>query len=151
MAYDAFVAAANEGRVLNQLGHVAREKVASEQTGGAYYAFDLVSPPGAGIPPHVHSREDEVIFVTEGEFEVFLGGKLIKAGPGSTLNFARGTPHAFKNTGSTPGKTMWVVTPGESYQNFFRELADIPPGPPDLAKVAALFSKYGMSVLPPPG
>jgi quercetin dioxygenase-like cupin family protein len=150
MTHPAFVAAAEEGRVLNQLGHIIREKITSEQTGGAYYAFDAVSAPGLGIPPHVHSREDEVIFVSEGEFEVFLGGNLINAGPGSTLNFARGTPHGFRNIGNKPGKTLWVVTPGESFQKFFRELAQVPPGPPDFPKIAALFGKYGMDILPPP-
>jgi quercetin dioxygenase-like cupin family protein len=146
----AFISAPAEGRVLNQLGHTAREIVTSEQSGGAYYVFDVISPPGLGIPPHVHSREDEVIFVLAGDFEVFLGGKVARAGAGSTLNFARGTPHGFRNVGETPGKTLWFVTPGASFQTFFRRLAELPPGPPDMAKVAALFAEFGMQVLPPP-
>ncbi len=108
----AFVVSAQDGRVMNELGHTATEKITSEQTGGAYYVFDLVSPPGGGIPPHVHSLEDEIIFVVDGDFEVFLDGKLFPAGPGAVMNFARGTAHAFTNVGTKPGKTRWVVTPG---------------------------------------
>jgi quercetin dioxygenase-like cupin family protein len=145
----AFIMAADQGRVLHQLGHTAREIVTGDQSGGAYYVFDLTSPPGLGIPPHVHSREDEVIHVVEGEFEVFLDGKVSRAGVGSTLNFARGTAHAFRNIGSTAGKTVWFVTPGGSFQAFFRKLAEVPPGPPDMAKIAALFAEFGMQILPP--
>jgi quercetin dioxygenase-like cupin family protein len=145
----AFVVSSQDGRVMNELGHTATEKITSEQTGGAYYVFDLVSPPGAGIPPHVHSLEDEVIFVVDGEFEVFLDGKLCAAGPGAVMNFARGTAHALTNVGKIPGKTTWVVTPGKSFQSFFRELAEVPPGPPDMGKIVALFGRYGMGVLPP--
>ncbi len=145
----AFIMPAGQGAVLNELGHTAWEKVTSEQTGGAYYVFELTSPPGLGIPPHVHSREDEVIFILDGEFEVFLDGTLHRATSGSTLNFARGTAHAFRNIGSTPGRTLWLVTPGASFQAFFRKLGQIPPGPPDPAKVGALFAEFGMEILPP--
>ncbi|NJM41434.1 MAG: cupin domain-containing protein [Anaerolineae bacterium] len=151
IANPAFVILPGEGQQLNELGHTAIEKVCSADTGGAYYAFEVISPAGIGIPPHVHSREDEVIYIIEGDYEVFLGGKVFRAGPGSVLNFARGTPHGFQNVGSTAGRTMWVVTPGASFEQFFHELAQVPPGPPDLQMIGALFGKYGMDVLPPPG
>jgi quercetin dioxygenase-like cupin family protein len=148
-SHSPFIIAADQGRVLNALGHTAREKITSSQTGGAYYVFDLTSPPGLGIPPHVHSREDEVIFVAAGELEVFLDGTVYRGNAGSTLNFARGTAHGFRNIGSTPAKTIWFVAPGASFQTFFRKLAEVPAGPPDMAKIAALFAEYGMKMLPP--
>jgi hypothetical protein len=97
----------------------------------------------------VHSREDEVIYIVDGELEVFLDGKVSRVGAGGTLNFARGTAHGFRNIGSAPGRTVWFVTPGGSFQSFFRKLAEVPPGPPDMAKIAALFAEFGMPVLPP--
>lgn len=147
----AFVILPGAGQHMNELGHTAIEKVRSADTGGAYYAFEVISPAGMGIPPHVHSREDEVIYVIEGDYEVFLGGKVFRAGPGSVLNFARGTAHGFQNVGRTAGRTVWVVTPGASFEKFFHELAQVPPGPPDLQMIGALFGKYGMDLLPPPG
>jgi quercetin dioxygenase-like cupin family protein len=147
----AYVVRSGEGYQLNELGHTAIEKIRSADSGGAYYAFEVISPPSLGIPPHVHSREDEVIYILEGEYEVFLGGELFRAGPGSVLHFARGTAHGFQNVGHTPGRTFWVVSPGASFEQFFHELAEVPPGPPDFPMIAALFGKYGMEVLPPPG
>jgi hypothetical protein len=67
------------------------------------------------------------------------------------MHFARGTPHGFANAGTTDGVTIWFVTPGTSFQAFFRELAQVPPGPPDVPALAALFGRYGMTLLPPPG
>ncbi|BCX04972.1 MAG: hypothetical protein KatS3mg053_2910 [Candidatus Roseilinea sp.] len=151
IANPAYVVLPGQGKQMNELGHTAIEKIGSADTGGAYYAFEVISPPGLGIPPHVHSREDEVITVLDGEYEIFLGGEVFRAGPGSVLNFARGTAHGFQNVGAKPGRTMWVVTPGASFEAFFHELAQVPPGPPDFPMIAALFGKYGMEVLPPPG
>jgi quercetin dioxygenase-like cupin family protein len=139
-----------EGKVMNILGHTATIKLGRDETNGDYYVFEVVSPPGFGIPPHVHQHEDEVIYVVEGEYAVVLGGEVCTAQAGATLHFPRGTPHGFQNVGATPGKTLWHVTPGANFEPFFDELGALPPGPPDLASVAALFGRYGMDILPPP-
>lgn len=148
---NAFVARRDEGRILNQLGHTAREIVTAGQSGGAYYVFEVLSPPGLGIPPHVHSREDEVVHILAGSYDVLLGERTVRAGPGDTLHFARGTLHGFSNAGDEAGRTLWFVSPGESFQRFFRDLAEVPPGPPDVAALVALFARYGMTLQPPPG
>ena len=59
-----------------------------------------------------------------------------------------GTPTATVS-GSPPNQTV-DVTPGANFEPFFDELGALPPGPPDLAYVAALFGRYGMEILPPP-
>jgi len=139
-----------EGKVMNILGHTAVVKLGCDETNGDYYVFEVVSPPGFGIPPHVHQHEDEVIYVVEGEYAIVLGAEIFTATTGATLHFPRGTPHGFQNVGATPGKTLWQVTPGANFEPFFDELGALPPGPPDLAYVAALFGRYGMEILPPP-
>jgi len=80
---------------------------------------------------------------------VMLDGKTHRAKAGALLHFPRRIPHAFRNVGAGTGKTLWTVIPGSGFEKFFGELAALPAGPPDLAKVATIFSKYGMEVLPP--
>jgi quercetin dioxygenase-like cupin family protein len=145
----AFMLPGEQGEVLNILGDSVTEKVTCEQSGGDYYVIRLMSPQGSFVPPHVHSLEDEIVFIDEGEFEIFLGGKTSRAGPGAALHFARGTYHGFKIVGDQPGRSTWVITPGTNFQTFFREVAAFPPGPPDFAKLDALHEKHGM-VMPPP-
>jgi quercetin dioxygenase-like cupin family protein len=126
------------------------EKIISEQSGGDYYVIQQISPPGAFVPPHVHTLEDEIVLVEEGELEVHLGGSVVRAGPGTVLNLARGTYHGFRNAGTTPARTTWIITPGASFQAFFREVAKFPPGPPDFARLDELHAKHGMTMPAPP-
>jgi quercetin dioxygenase-like cupin family protein len=142
----AFIAAAGTGREFNVLGHVVHEKVSSEQTGGAYYAFELDSPPESFIPPHVHTREDEIIYVVSGELEVTLGSETARAGPGTLLNFARGTLHGYRNPGDGIARTAWVVVPGASFQELYRTLGSMPPGPPDLAFLDRVHARHGITM-----
>jgi quercetin dioxygenase-like cupin family protein len=144
-----YVVLPGEGDQLHALGLTAIEKIRSADTGGVSYAFEVIAPTGFGIPPHVHSLEDEVLYVIEGEYEIVLSGERFRAGPGSVLNFTRGTPHGFQSVGAAEGRALHVVTPGTSFEQFLHELVQLPPGPPDIPLLAALFGKYGMELLPP--
>lgn len=142
---------AGEGRKLNILGHDVRLMLSKAETGGDGYIFEVNTPAGHGIPPHVHEREDEYIYIVEGTFEVFLNGRTHEAAAGSLLHFPRYIPHGFRNIGSAVGKTIWTITPGANFESFFDELDALPAGPPDMQQVVGIFAKYGMEVLPPPG
>lgn len=135
------------GRRLNILGHSVTIKLQRRETEGNHYVMEIVTPPGLGIPPHVHDREDEMIYVLEGEFMIMLGDQNIKASPGSEIFFPRHIPHAFQNIGSKPGKTLWTVVPGGNFEDFFEDLDALPAGPPDMGKVIEIFGRYGMQVL----
>ena len=143
----ATVIGAGQGKPLNILGHTATVKISRKETEGNYYVFEVVTPAGHGIPPHVHEREDEFIYVLEGEFEVMLGGELFTAKKGAQIFFPRRIPHAFTNVGQTAGTTLWTVIPGGNFEDFFEELNALPAGPPDMGEVVRIFGKYGMQVL----
>jgi quercetin dioxygenase-like cupin family protein len=148
---EALLVQAGAGKKMQVIGNEVTVKLAAAETGGEYYVFEVITPAGLGVPPHVHQHEDEIIEVVDGEFEFMLGGQIYQGTAGSLVHFPRGLPHAFTNVGSTPGKTMWTVIPGRNFEQFFDELGALPAGPPDLAKVAAIFSKYDIEILPPPG
>jgi quercetin dioxygenase-like cupin family protein len=52
-------------------------------------------------PPHEHP-EEEFLLVTEGTGEIFVDGKVAKAGPGSMMYCAGGRSHGITNTGKAP-------------------------------------------------
>jgi len=143
----ATVAVAGTGKKFNVLGHSVTTILTRETTAGNYYMFEVVTPPGHGIPPHVHDREDELIYVAEGEYGVMLDGKEYQANAGDEIFFPRHIPHAFRNIGSKAGRTIWTVVPGGNFEDFFNELGALPPGEPDLQRVAEIFAAYGMQVL----
>lgn len=145
----ATVVASGQGKKMNVLGHSVTVKIAKHESNGNSYVFEVITPPGLGIPPHVHDREDEFIYVVEGDFAIILGDKQFTASAGDEIFFPRHTPHAFQNIGSKAGKTIWTVVPGGNFEEFFNELAALPVGEPDLQKVAEIFMAYGMEILIP--
>ena len=46
-------------------------------------------------PPHVHTREDELFYVLEGEFDVYVGKEAFKVEAGECVFLPRFKPHAF--------------------------------------------------------
>ena len=47
-----------------------------------------------GTPPHVHSREDELFYVLDGEFDVYVG-EAFKVKTGECVFLPKFEPHAF--------------------------------------------------------
>ena len=138
-----------QGKNFNLLGHSITTVLNQQTTDGAYYVFEVVTPPGLGLPPHVHEREDELIYMVEGEFEILLGEKSFIAKAGDTIFFPRGVAHAFQNASSKAATAIFTVAPGASFEAFFDKLAALPFGPPDLQKIVEIFAEYGMEVLIP--
>lgn len=123
------------GQTFRVFGQTVTERITAEDSGGAYYVMEEVSPPGTGVPPHRHAHEDEIVQVLDGTFEVFLDGEVSVVDAGATLNFARGTRHGFRNIGT-----------GTATQAFLRTLSTFPEGPPDMARLDALHAAYGITM-----
>lgn len=146
------------GRKVAVAGDVYQIKLTGAETGGRCAAFEFFVPPGGGPPPHVHRREDEAFFVTEGELTFTVAGTEFVVPAGGFLNAVRDVPHAFRNASDKPARAIVIVSPA-GLENFFLEIgtpwddayrAPPPPGPDDIAKLLATAPKYGIEVLPPP-
>ena len=95
-------------------------KATSAETGGAYTVIEVISLPGNGPPPHLHENEDESIYVIDGEFEILLGAKTMRAEPGTFVFVPKRTVHRFRCIGGGPGRLLLHFTPG-GIEGFFRE------------------------------
>jgi Uncharacterized conserved protein, contains double-stranded beta-helix domain len=58
------------GEKLNIAGSPISHKVKSKDTNGVFSVMEFVTPPGKGVALHVHEREDELVYLLEGEIEV---------------------------------------------------------------------------------
>lgn len=138
----------DEGRKIKVLGLEITIKLSSAETGGDYYVFESDVAPGDGVPPHVHSREDEILQVLAGELEVALGERRFTASAGAVAFFPRGVMHAFFNTGKVPAKARFIVSPGLNFERFFDELSALPADePPDMLRVTEIFERYGLPLV----
>jgi len=84
-----------EGETLWAFGALATIKASSETTDSRVAVIEHLAPQGAGSPLHVHHREDEWFYVTEGTVTFWVGGKVIEAPAGSFVYGPRDIPHTF--------------------------------------------------------
>lgn len=134
-----------EGALARSPGNIAQSKLQSSDTGGQFgFAINEVEP-GAGPPLHMHTLEDEVFYVLEGEVEFTVGTEKILAGPGTTVFGPRGTPHTFKGAGGSLAKFALFVT-GDNFEKFYGKWeAALAAGPDwDLALKAA--AEHGIQI-----
>jgi quercetin dioxygenase-like cupin family protein len=144
---DASFVQPNEGKKCNVSADTITIKVPSEMTMGAYSISEDVTPPGAGAPPHKHSREVETFILLECEYEFQCGAQKFKGSKGAMVVLPKDIQHSFKNTGNITGRTLVVLVPG-GLEKAFEDLSAMPPGPPDLGKINAITMKYGVDFLP---
>ena len=147
----------SEGDAFSAVGDVYRVLVSGWQTGDVCSLSEIRVSPNNGLPPHIHSREDECFFVLEGEIDFQVGDEKITAGPGAFIQGPRGIPHSFKNNTQLPARMLVFVTPA-GFENFFNEFAQpvasfdspaIPASKEEVDKLLAAAPKYGLQILPP--
>jgi quercetin dioxygenase-like cupin family protein len=136
-------------------GGLMEIKARVEDTGGALgIVAGSFYQRGYGPPLHVHSREDEAMFVLEGEIRVRVGDDEFVAGPGTWVWQPRSVPHTF-SVESESARVLFVFTPG-GLEGMFEE-GGVPAGdsaePPqreyDVEAAAALAKSYGFEVVGP--
>jgi quercetin dioxygenase-like cupin family protein len=149
---------ADEGEALWFLGSLVTIKSATETTDGRVAVIENYSPRGGGSPLHVHHREDEWFYVTEGELTFWVGGEVIKAPAGAFVYGPRDIPHTFEVT-SDEARFLLVAEPA-GFEKFVRSVAEpaksltLPPPPseaPDPEALTAAAAEYGVEIIGPPG
>jgi mannose-6-phosphate isomerase-like protein (cupin superfamily) len=140
-----FIVPPDSGKVLKHIG--VTHKLISAQTGGGYYLFEAQFDPESGNRLHVHTYEDEVVFVIQGAIQIRLGDGQLSAGEGGVAHLPKGIPHALFNPLKTPLRILALAIPG-GMEQFFDELESaLQDGSMDDAKHRAISRKYGIEWL----
>jgi quercetin dioxygenase-like cupin family protein len=114
---------------------------------GRFAVFEQTTPAGWGPPTHVHANEDEIVYVLDGTYEVWLGDERRTISTGGCAILPRGIPHGFRNAGDTSGRFVCILTPG-GLEEYFLEVARCSP-PPSPAQLVGIAKAYGLTLLPP--
>lgn len=127
-------------------GFTATVKLAASETGGisiVEHRFD----PGVLVPPHRHTREDEISCVISGEIGFRSDGREVSLGAGGYIVKPRGELHSMWNAGSEPARMIEIVTPA-GFEKYFIELAQATAaagGRPDPSVIAPIAERFGLS------
>ena len=163
MSESVIVRGPGEGRtLLVGGGDYVTYKVASAETDGAYFCFEVSTTPGFGPPLHSHEYR-ELFYVLEGKYEFTLdrGDELetIVGGPGTAIAIPPNVPHTFKNASGEPARLLFVHQPA-ALESFFEEFGVTVAGPgeppeqqdpPDFAAMAAALERNGVRIVGAPG
>ncbi len=136
-----------DGPSFTMLGTPMRLIATAAGTDGRFTVFEQVTPAGWGPPRHIHSREDEVVYILEGTYEIWLGDERRTVSAGACAILPRDIPHGFRNAGSAPGRLLCVIVPG-GLEEYFVALSKCSP-PPSPAQLVELARPFGLTLLPP--
>ena len=140
-----FAIPTGSGKVLKLIG--VTHKLISQQTGGGYYLFESEFDPESGNRLHVHTYEDEVVYVLQGAIQIRLGDGKLEASEGGVAHLPKGIPHALYNPLKTPLRILALAIPG-GMEQFFDELESaMQDGSMDDAKHKEISRKYGIEWL----
>ena len=126
---------------------------------GALPYWKLPLKPGNEPPPHVHEREDELFYVLDGAFDVFVGDEAFKLQAGGCVLMPRLRPHGFI-VRSPRFRMLALFQPG-GIDGYFRSMSnspaaelDLPSGAityatADMEPVVRDFADYGVQILSP--
>jgi quercetin dioxygenase-like cupin family protein len=128
--------------------------VEAGDSNGSASVFECFVPAHSKMPaPHSHDAFEETIYGLEGVTTWIVDGRTLDIGPGEAICVPRGAVHGFDNQGSEDAKFLAVSSPGLMTPDYFREIHDVlasnPGGPPDLAKVAEVMRRHGLTPAPP--
>lgn len=135
---------------LNIVGEETLVKVSAADSDGLLSFFHLDAPPMSGPPRHVHSREDELFYVLEGDVVFELDGERHMVSAGGTVYLRRGVVHAYQIF-DRPARLLIATTPGD-FSTFFEEMSAMTPvgGMPAMGPLLALHERYGITIVGPP-
>lgn len=136
-------------RVLDVLGETV---ILRNDPGGAHAnasVMEEIVPPGFAAPWHLHTREDEVFYVVEGQFRVWRGDEQFDLGPGGVALLPRNQVHTFKNVGSTTARLLTVITP-PGFERFFAALDERKIAEDDEDGLVSLAAEFGVQIVGPP-
>lgn len=137
-------------------GSLMEVKARGEDTGGALGVLEgHFSGEGYGPPLHVHSSENEVIYVMAGRIRFRVGDDEFVAGPGDWVWQPQGVPQSFRLESDT-AHVLVIFTPA-GMEHMFEEggvaAGDSTEPPPqeeyDLDLVLALQRQFGFEVVGP--
>ncbi len=132
------------GLVLNVIGDVQTHKLSGSETGNQIVEWVSDVEPGVGIPPHIHTKEDEIFRVTQGQVELMVDGKTTLLNAGDIAYAPRNRVHSWKVVGTEKAKMITSAFPA-GIETMFQQLADLPAGPPDFEEVARICGTHGIT------
>lgn len=140
------------------LATTVRILVSSAEGRDGLSLIESFAPEGDSPPLHVHTTEDEVFHVLEGELRLRVGDDDARLRPGGAALAPRGVPHTYRV--ESPHARWLAVTCHGDFERFVRELSrpaesdglppQTPPTPEQAERLTVLAARHGIEIVGPP-
>jgi quercetin dioxygenase-like cupin family protein len=108
-------------------GSSAELKLAGEQSGGDWAVVEWRVRAGDEPPIHIHTREDETLYVLEGAITAFVGDQRIEVEAGSYAALPKDVPHGLSVRGDEARLLVTLAPAGTEYLFVPRDENDADP------------------------
>lgn len=135
-------------------GIVMKRLLSGEQTAGQFCLLENRSDGNTRTPIHVHARDDETLYIIEGELTAVIDGEPRRLTAGESVFLPRGIPHQLVNVSGNPGRYILIGTPA-LFERFLAEAGREfqpgevagPPTPAEIARLREAAPKFGIMLL----
>src|SRR5512140_3692848 len=97
-------------------------KVTTEDSHGSLVVLEMTHRAKGGPGRHFHYNQDEWFYIVEGEYVFEIGQERLRLKPGDSVFGPRRVPHVWSFVGDQPGRIVFVFTPADRVEAFFREV-----------------------------
>ncbi|HEY7793790.1 MAG TPA: cupin domain-containing protein [Gaiellaceae bacterium] len=135
-----------------------RIRVAAADGPDGLSAIESLAREGDSPPLHVHTTEDELFHVLEGELRVLLGDDELRLGAGETVLAPQGVAHTYRV--ESPRARWLCVTRRGDFERFVRALSrpaeseglppQEPPTPAQIEQLEQVAAEHGIRFVGPP-
>lgn len=123
-------------------------KISGKDTSGQLAVFEYVGKERVGPPLHMHTDQDEIFSIIEGDYLFQVGESTFTAHAGDTVFGPRNIPHTWVQR-SAVGKMTYFAQPAGKLEAFFLKMNELK-GPPTEEVIQKIHKDHGMIVLGPP-
>lgn len=144
-----------DGKAFVLAGVVMKRLQSGERTAGQFCLFENWSGGQTQTPIHVHARDDETVYVIEGELTAAIDGRPRRLTAGESMFLPRGVPHQLMNMSGNPCRYILIGTPA-LFDRFLEEAGrelrpgDVagPPTPEEIERLREVSPRFGITLLP---
>jgi quercetin dioxygenase-like cupin family protein len=122
-------------------------KVRGAETGGSIAVVEHPMEARRLVPPHTHTKEDELSYVIEGTVGARIGDEIALIEAGGYVFKPRGVQHTFWNPTDKPARLLEMIVPA-GFDEYFAEIARFigSGGVPGSPEHQALSTPYGLEL-----
>jgi quercetin dioxygenase-like cupin family protein len=113
--------------VTSSRGSSAELKLAGEESGGDWAVVEWRLRAGDEPPIHIHTREDETLYVLDGAITAFVGDQRIEVEAGSYAALPKDVPHGLTVRGEEARLIVTLAPAGAEYLFVPRDENDADP------------------------